>query len=71
MYNTHFYYVIVTTHTHTHTHTHIYIYIYSGGTRGVMVNVVGNRLEVDCISQSTNTLGKSMNLIIFHPALCK
>ena len=44
------------THTHTHTHTHIYIYIY---------------IYMDCISHSTNTLGKGMNPIILPPAMGK
>ena len=76
-----------TTHTHTHkqthTHTHIYIYIYyemqTGGARGVIVIVVGNGHgdssptlgETDCISHSTNTLGKGMNPIILPPAMGK
>ena len=42
---------------------------YLGGARGVMVIVVGNDTttrvqildETDCISHSTNTLGKGMN----------
>ena len=50
-----------------------------GGARGVMVNVIGNvhgdtssNLDAaDCISHSTNTLGKSMNPIILPPAMGK
>ena len=47
--------------------------------RGVMVIVVGighddtnsNPDETDCISHSTNTLGKGMNPIILPPAMGK
>ena len=50
-----------------------------GGARGVMVIVVGNghgeRVQIldetDCISLSTNTLGKGMNPIILPPAMGK
>ena len=50
-----------------------------GGTRGEMVIVVGNGRgdtcsnldETDCISHSTNTLGKGMNPIILSPAMGK
>ena len=51
-----------------------------GGARGVMVIVVGKRNttirvqildETDCISRSTNTLGKGMNPIILPPAMGK
>ena len=50
-----------------------------GGARGVMVIVVGNghdeRVQIldeaDCISHSTNTLGKDMNPIILPPAMGK
>ena len=49
-----------------------------GGARGVMVIVVGivtRRHEfkswTDCISHSTNTLGKGMNPIILPPAMGK
>ena len=50
-----------------------------GGACGVMVIVVGNGHgntssnldEADCISQSTNTLGKGMNPIILPPAMGK
>ena len=50
-----------------------------GGVRDVMVIVVGNGHgdtssnldETDCISHSTNTLGKGMNLIILPPAMGK
>ena len=52
---------------------HIY-----GGARGVMVIVAGighGRHEfkswTDCISHSTNTLGKGMNPIILPPAMGK
>ena len=38
-----------------------------GGARGVMVILAGN----DCISHSTNTLGKGMNPIILPPAMGK
>ena len=39
-------------------------------TRGVMVIVAGIQIldETDCISHSTNTLGKGMNPIILPPA---
>ena len=49
----------------------------TGGTHGVMVIVVGNGHGVqildenDCISHSTNTLGKGMNPIILPPAMGK
>ena len=47
--------------------------------RGIMVIVVGsghgdtssNLNETDCISHSTNTLGKGMNPIILPPAMDK
>ena len=47
--------------------------------RGVMVIVVGNGHgdtssnldETDCISHSTNTLGKGMNPMILPPAMGK
>ena len=45
-----------------------------GGTHGVMVIVVGRVQildETDCISYSTNTLGKDMNPIILPPAMGK
>ena len=50
-----------------------------GGTCGVMVIVVGkghgdtsSKLdETDCISHSTNTVGKSMNPIILPPDMGK
>ena len=48
------------------------------GARGVIVIVVGNghgdtssNPEQDCISHSSNTLGKGMNPIILTPAMCK
>ena len=49
------------------------------GARGVMVIVVrnghgdmsSNLYETDCISHSTNTLGKGMNPIILPPAMGK
>ena len=48
------------------------------GARGVMVMVVGNghgdtssNPGRDCISDSTNTLGKGMNPIILPPAMGK
>ena len=52
---------------------------YYGGARGVVVIAVGNEHgdtsskpdETDCISQSTNTLGKGMNPIILPPAMGK
>ena len=62
----------------------VIIYIYrerekekERGACGVMVIVVGNghndRVQIldeaDCISHSTNTLGKGMNLIILPPAM--
>ena len=51
----------------------------NGGARGVMVIVIGNGLgdtvqilnETDCISHSTNILGKGMNPIILPPAMGK
>ena len=49
-----------------------------GGARGVMVIVLGNghgdtssNPGRDCISHSTNTLGKGMNPIILPPAMGK
>ena len=47
-----------------------------GGARGVMVIVVGNvhgdtSSNPDCISHSTNTLGKGVNPIILPPAMGK
>ena len=50
-----------------------------GGARGVMVIVIGNGHgdtssnleETDCISHSTNTVGKSMNSIILPPTMGK
>ena len=43
-----------------------------GGARGVMVIVIGfGHDETDCISHSTNTLGKGMNPIILPPAMGK
>ena len=44
-----------------------------GGARGVMVIVAGNgHVDLtDCISHSTNTLGKGMNPIILPPAMGK
>ena len=49
-----------------------------GGARGVMVIVVGIEHDDtssnpgrDCISHSTNTLGKGMNPIILPPAMDK
>ena len=53
-------------------------YLFNGA-RGVMVIVVGNghgaRVQIldeaDCISHSTNTLGKGMNPIILPPAMGK
>ena len=44
------------------------------GARGVMVIVVGNGhgdTSSNCISHSTNTLGKGMNPIILPPAMGK
>ena len=54
-------------------------YDYILDARGVMAIVVGNEHnntssilgETDCISYSTNTLGKGMNLIILPPAMGK
>ena len=48
------------------------IHIYTqGGARSVMVIVVGNGYDdqANCISHSTNTLGKDMNPIILPPAM--
>ena len=53
--------------------------IHLGGARGVMVIVAGmdtvTRVQIldetDCISHSTNTLGKGMNSIILPPAMGK
>ena len=42
-----------------------------GGACGVIVIVVQNLNETDCISHSTNTLGKGMNPIIPPPAMGK
>ena len=50
-----------------------------GGARGEMVIVIGNGHgdtssnpgKTDCISHSTNTLGKGMNPIILPPAMGK
>ncbi len=47
-----------------------YLAMFRGGARGVVVIAVGNEQgdtssnldETDCISHSTNTLGKGMNL---------
>ena len=55
------------------------IIINLGGAHGVMVIVVGNghatRVQIldktDCISRSTNNLGKGMNPIILPPAMGK
>ena len=50
-------------------------FISFGGAHGVIVIVVGNGIrvqildETDCISHSTNTLGKGMNPIILPPAI--
>ena len=52
---------------------------YYGSARSVMVIVVGNGHgdtssnldETDCISHSTNTLGKGINPIILPPAIGK
>ena len=52
---------------------------YYGGARGVMVIVAGcghddmssNPGQADCISHSTNTLGKGMNPNILPPAMGK
>ena len=45
----------------------------NGGARGAMVIVVGNEHDdgTDCISHSTNTLGKGINPIILPPAMGK
>ena len=56
-----------------------YYYIKLGGARGVMVIVTGYGHgdtssipgKTDCISHSTNTLGKGMNPIILPPAMGK
>ena len=64
---------------------YIYIYIYigrcpwcKGGARDVIVIVVGNGHDDttsnpgrDCITHSTNTLGKGMNPIILPPTMAK
>ena len=42
-----------------------------GGARGVMVIVVQILDEIDCISHSTNTLGKGMNPVILPLAMGK
>ena len=51
------------------------IYIILGGARGVMVidtaTLVQILDETDCISHSTNILGKGMNPIILSPAMGK
>ena len=54
-------------------------FLFYGGARGVIVIVVGNwhgaRVQIldqtNCISHSTNTLGKGMNPIILPPAMGK
>ena len=59
--------------------TYILLIYNFGGAYGVMVIVVGNGHgdtssildETDCISHSTNTLGKGMNPIILPPAMGK
>ena len=61
---------------YTLTYTHLYIHLHA---RGVMVTAAGNGHgetsshlgRNDCISHSTNTLGKGMNPIIFLPASSK
>ena len=64
-------------HTHTHTHTHIYIYgrcqWCNGYRRKKMDTTTRVQIldEIDCISHSTNTLGKGMNPIILPPAMGK
>ena len=47
------------------------INIFFGGARGVMVIVVGNGHETDCISRSVNTLGKGMNPVTLPPIMGK
>ena len=53
------------------------LYDHNGGARGVMDMEMDTATRVqtldgtDCISQSTNTLGKGMNPIILHPAMGK
>ena len=49
----------------------IYLSIDFGGARDVVVIAVGNEHDTDCISHSTNTLGKGMNPIILPPAMGK
>ena len=49
--------------THAHTHIYIYIYIY-GGTQDVMDTVIRVQIPADCISCSTNRIGKGMNPFI-------
>ena len=50
----------------------IYLIIYIGGARGIMVIIAVQILDkTDCISHSTNTLGKGMNPIILPPAMGK
>ena len=55
--------------------THKLTLIYKGGLCGVMVIVVGTRVQIldetDCISQSTNTFSKGMNPIILPPSMGK
>ena len=58
---------------------HLYVVTTFGGARGVVVIIVGNEQrdtssnpgKTDCISHSTNTLGKGMNPIILPPAMGK
>ena len=52
---------------YTQTHTQLYIYLYIGNGLGDMNSIPGH----DCISHSTNTLGKSMNPIILPPPMGK
>ena len=60
-------------------HTSLAIKCYFGSARGVMISSyemnTATRVQIldetDCISHSTNTLGKGMNLIILPPAMGK
>ena len=61
-------YIHTYTHTHTYIHTHIYIYNSQELNTTIRVQILD---ETDCISHSTNTLGKGMNPIIPPPAMGK
>ena len=65
-YNVYIIYIIMYT-LNIHTYIYIYIYIYN-----VYVILHKHNInETDCISHSTNTLGKGMNPIILPPVMGK